>query len=99
MLNRNHIHRSILAAAGLFWLAGPLIAQNPAVPIVRTDASSALYLDVQNGMTADQAVALALENNGELQALRKEADAAGSLVKQAGLRANPKLNATGTKQI
>ena len=50
-------------------------------------------------MTADQAVALALENNGELQALRKEVDAARALVKQAGLRSNPTLNATGAKQI
>jgi cobalt-zinc-cadmium efflux system outer membrane protein len=76
-----------------------LIAQNLTTPVVRTDTSSVLYLDMQNGMTADQAVALALENNGELQALRKEADAARSLVKQAGLRANPKLNTGGTKQI
>ena len=50
-------------------------------------------------MTADQAVALALENNGELQALRKEVEASGSLVKQARLRANPKVTASGAKQI
>ena len=50
-------------------------------------------------MTADQAVALALENNGELQALRTETDAARAMVKQARLRANPKVIASGTKQI
>lgn len=50
-------------------------------------------------MTADQAVALALENNGELQALRKEVEASRSLVKQARLRANPKVTASGAKQI
>ena len=60
---------------------------------------SLLYLNPQGGMTADAAVALALENNGEIQALRKEVDAARALVKQAGLRANPKLTATGAKQI
>lgn len=57
------------------------------------------YLDQSGGMSADAAVALALENNGEIQASRKEVEAARALVKQAGLRANPKLNATGTKQI
>ncbi|MBK8302696.1 MAG: TolC family protein [Chloracidobacterium sp.] len=60
---------------------------------------SLLYLNPQGGMTADAAVAFALENNGETQALRKEVDAARALVKQAGLRANPKLTATGAKQI
>jgi cobalt-zinc-cadmium efflux system outer membrane protein len=58
---------------------------------------SLLYLNPQGGMTADAAVAFALENNGEIQALRKEVDAARALVKQAGLRANPKLS--GAKQI
>lgn len=57
------------------------------------------YLNPQGGMTADVAVALALENNGEMQALRKEIDAARALVKQAGLRANPKLTASGANQI
>lgn len=57
------------------------------------------YLDQVAGMTADRAVVLALENNGELQALRKEVDAARALVRQAGSRSNPTLNATGAKQI
>jgi len=50
-------------------------------------------------MTADAAVLLALENNGELQAMRKEADAARALVKQARLRPNPTLVTSGAKQI
>ena len=61
--------------------------------------SETRYLDQIGGMTADQAVALALENNGEIQALRKEVEAARALVKQAGLRPNPKLTASGAKQI
>ena len=65
----------------------------------KPDLVSNLYLDMQNGMTADQAVALSFENNGELQASRKEVEAARALVKQAGLRANPKLTASGAKQI
>lgn len=66
---------------------------------LNADSASTLYLDQQNGMNADQAVALALENNGELQAIRKEVEASRAMVKQAGLRANPKLNASGAKQI
>src|SRR5215213_2603430 len=65
----------------------------------KADSSVNVYLDLQNGITADEVVRAALENNGEIQALRKEAEAARSLVKQAGLRANPKLEATGTRQI
>lgn len=57
------------------------------------------YLDQTGGMTADKAVALAIENNGELQALRKEVEAARALVKQARLRPNPKLAASGAKQM
>jgi cobalt-zinc-cadmium efflux system outer membrane protein len=59
-------------------------------------------MDTASGMTADQAVAYALAHNGELAAARKEIDAARALVKQARLRANPRLdasvsqNATGT---
>ena len=50
-------------------------------------------------MTADEAVAYALAHNGELEAARKEIDAAKAMVKQARLRANPKLDIEGTRQI
>ena len=73
----------------------PGIGQVPS----KFDTSANLYLDSQDGITADAAVALALENNGELQALRKEVDAARALAKQAGLRPNPTLNASGARQI
>ena len=54
--------------------------------------ASARFVDQTNGMTADEAVAYALAHNGELQAARKEIDAARAMVKQARLRANPKLD-------
>ncbi|MBP6004792.1 MAG: TolC family protein [Pyrinomonadaceae bacterium] len=57
------------------------------------------YLDPVSGMTADDAVALALANNGELLAIRSEVDASRAMIRQARLRANPKLSASGTKQI
>lgn len=64
-----------------------------------TPGSTSRYLDQISGTTADQAVTRALADNGELQAIRKEVDAARSLVKQAGRRANPKIDFDGTKQI
>ena len=69
----------------------------PAPPQRQPD--SLQYLDQTNGMTADEAVAYALAHNGELEAARKEIDAAKAMVKQARLRANPKLDIEGTRQI
>lgn len=67
-------------------------------PAVKTD-SVALYLDLQNGLTADEAVKFALENNGEIDALRNETEAARALIKQAALKPNPKIEASTTRQI
>jgi cobalt-zinc-cadmium efflux system outer membrane protein len=61
--------------------------------------SLAKYVDTVGGLTADEAVAYALAHNAELSAARKEVDAARALVKQAGLRPNPKLDVGGTRQI
>src|SRR3989442_6031114 len=63
------------------------------------NSSLTKYFDPQTGMTADQAVAYALEHNAELQAARKEIDAASALVKQAALRANPKVDASVSKTV
>jgi cobalt-zinc-cadmium efflux system outer membrane protein len=62
-------------------------------------AAVAKYADQQTGVTIDQAVAYALEHNGELLAARKEIDAASALVKQASLRANPKVDASLAKTV
>ena len=48
------------------------------------------FLDQTNGMTADEAVRIALAGNGELAAMRAERDAVRSMVTQARLRANPR---------
>jgi outer membrane protein, heavy metal efflux system len=61
--------------------------------------SVAKYLDQLQGKTAEELVALALENNGEILALRKEAEAAEALIRQARLRPNPSLETSGTRQI
>lgn len=83
----------------LFIVFGLLVRWSCAQAPTPTPHSSSRYLDQVNGITADQSVALALENNGELIALRKEVDAANALVKQAGLRPNPTLSAGGAKQL
>ncbi|HEV8138905.1 MAG TPA: TolC family protein [Pyrinomonadaceae bacterium] len=57
------------------------------------------YLDQTTGMTADEAVAYALAHNAELEAMRKEVDAAKAMVKQARLRANPMLDVEGKRQV
>jgi len=57
------------------------------------------YLDQTNGVTANGAVTYALAHNSELEAARKEIDAARAMVKQARLRSNPKLDVDGTQQI
>jgi len=62
-------------------------------------AASSRYLDQTNGMTADEAVAYALAHNAELEAARKEIDAAKAMVKQAHLRANPMLDVEGARQF
>ena len=67
------------------------------MPVV--DLTIGLYLDQTNGMTADEAVRIALENNGELLALRNEVKAAEALVRQAELRPNPKLEISGGQEI
>ncbi|HWS88758.1 MAG TPA: TolC family protein [Pyrinomonadaceae bacterium] len=63
------------------------------------EATVRLYYDPAGGVTADEAVARALASNGELLALRKEVEAARSLVRQAGYRANPRLDVSGSKAV
>lgn len=76
-------------------------AQTPATD-QKQSVALARHVDQKSGLSADDLVAYALEHNLELQAMRKEIDAAKGLVKQARLRANPKVdlsisqNVTGT---
>src|SRR6266513_1352079 len=87
---------------GMMLAVGPLsVAGQAPVQQTRTDDSPSVarYLDPLAGMTADEAVAYALAHNGELLAARKEIEAAEALVKQAGLRPNPRLDVEGSRQI
>ena len=87
-----------------YWLTLSAAGSNFVSAQTQTDLTAdnktlSRYLDQIAGMTADDAVRIALENNGELAAMRKERDAAAAMVKQARLRANPSLEASGAKQI
>lgn len=77
------------------------VAQHALAQTLATSPSNSLerYIDQKAGLTADEAVAYALKHNAELEAARKEVDAARAMVKQARLRANPKLDVDGTRQI
>ncbi len=87
---------SILIAAFI----GCVIAVHPQAVIDPPSPSSAQkYLDMQTGMTADEAVRIAMANNQELAALRKEAEAGEQLLRQSGLRANPSLEIGSDRQI
>lgn len=57
-----------------------------------------LYLDQTNGTTADEAVKITLEKNGEIKAQRDELEATRALIKQAELRPNPRLMIGGNQE-
>lgn len=57
------------------------------------------YLDQTVGMTADEAVRIALAGNGELAAIRKERDAAKALIDQARLHPNPSVEFSRQEQV
>src|SRR5262245_38916110 len=80
-------------------IAQSLVASNENRITVAAPSPVAKYSNPRTGMTADQAVAYALEHNGELLAARSEIDAANALVNQAALRANPTLEASGSKTV
>src|SRR5205085_3273633 len=109
--SKNFIIASVLAVAQFVAGASAALAQSSApdsdkrIAVINANlaeppiSSLTKYSDPQTGLTVDQAVTYALEHNGELLAARKEIDAASALVKQAALRANPKVDATVSKTV
>ena len=89
----------LIGAIGLVSATFTVVAQTQLSTHAEYTVASSRYVDQTNGMTADEAVAYALAHNGELEAARKEIDAARAMLKQARLRANPKLDIEGTRQI
>ena len=82
----------VLGQTPVLWAQSPTISAVEPSPLAR-------YMDQTAGMSADEAVTYALTHNGDLLATRKEIEAAQALVRQAGLRPNPKLDIEGSRQI
>lgn len=109
--SKNFIIASVLAVAQFVAGAYAVLAQSSTadsdkrIAVVNANlaepsiSSPTKYFDPQTGITVDRAVIYALEHNGELLAARKEIDAANALVKQAALRANPRVDATVSKTV
>ncbi len=75
----------------------PIFAQTQNVISANKIETLTKYVDQTGGMTADELVAYALGNNPELEAVRREVEAAEALIKQANLRANPTLEIGAAK--
>ena len=80
-------------------LPGAALAQMTMQTGAPSQNITTIYLDPINGKTVDELVALALQNNGEVIAMRKEAEAGEALIKQAGFRPNPTVSVIGAKQL
>ncbi len=83
---------------GLMLAIAPSIYGQVTMPVAASN-SALKYLDPATGKTVDELVAIALANNAELTAIRKEAEAGEALLRQAGLRPNPTLEVSGARQI
>jgi cobalt-zinc-cadmium efflux system outer membrane protein len=89
------------------WLIGLVLVISPSTihtygqtrTPVPVQNSAIKYLDPVTGKTVDELVSIALANNTELIAMRKEAEAGGALLRQARLRPNPTLEVSGARQI
>lgn len=95
---------ALALALTVIYGAGPVPAQDVSTisGSLETQTQQAVltkYVDPVSGVTADEAVSYALAHNPELEAVRKEVEAAQAMVKQARLRANPMLDAGGTRRV
>lgn len=99
MLTPDHAKRIVRLATLIF---GMLLAAASALGqdlSAATSKSSSRFIDAVNGTTVEQAVARALKDNPELNAVRTDVEAGEALLRQAGSRPNPTLDVRGTKQF
>lgn len=82
-----------------FGLVVPARAPTPPKPADPAEPPStyAQYIDPLNGLSADALVRYALAHNGELAAARQMIAEARGRLRQAGLRPNPMIEASGTR--
>jgi len=78
---------------------GLVLSPKPPETIMAAEPRSmyAQYIDPVNGLTADELVRYALAHNGELAAARLMIAEARGRLRQAGFKANPMLEASGTR--
>lgn len=81
--------------------AGLVLSAKPPKKIEPAESRSTYsqYIDPVNGLTADALVRYALAHNGELAAARQMIAEARGRLRQAGLKANPMLEASGTRAV
>lgn len=80
---------------------GVVFAAKPSEPVQPAQAASSYprFIDPVDGMTADDLVRYALTHNGELAATRQMIAEARGRLRQAGLRANPMVETSGTHAV
>jgi cobalt-zinc-cadmium efflux system outer membrane protein len=71
----------------------------PVQPSALTPSSYSRFIDPINGLTADDLARYAIAHNGELAAARQMIAEARGRLKQAGLRANPMVESSGTHAV
>ena len=85
-------------AAAMMWMSvGPATAQDR--PIGANEPSAAQYVDPTTGISIEQAVAMGLAREPDLQAVRTQVEAARGMRQQAGLRPNPTISGMRQEQI
>ncbi|MCI0388028.1 MAG: TolC family protein [Acidobacteria bacterium] len=106
-MERKNYFRFLAALTLLISTESIALAQSASMPsgpehAVASIAQTSAYvrlIDPANGVTADDLVRYALEHNGELAAARKMIDEARGRLRQAGLKPNPMLEASGTQAV
>ncbi len=106
-MRRKNRFRMLTALALMLFMVGIALAQAANVPselegalVSSTQASTyARLIDPTNGMKADDLVRYALAHNGELAAARQAIAESRGRLRQAGLKPNPMLEASGSQAV
>jgi len=106
-MRRKKSFRLLAALALMLFMVGVVLAQAANVPsqsegalVSSTQASTyARLIDPANGVKSDDLVRYALAHNGELAAVRQAIAEARGRLRQAGLKPNPMLEASGSQAV
>ena len=106
-MKRNICFRFLTALTLLIFTVGVALAQSVSVssePEYTSENAGpcsgyARLIDPAHGMTVDDLILYALEHNGELLAARQMIAEARGRLRQAGLKPNPMLEASGTQAV